>query len=127
VKRLSPKQVLLIHDEMIEAYGGSHGVRDESLLESAIFQPYASYGGVDLHPTIFDKAATMLRSLIKNHPFVDGNKRTAIVSAQVLLEENGHVFKASIKDTYRFLLSVVNENLSVEKIAAWLEEKAKGA
>jgi len=125
VKRLSPKQFLLIHDELIESYGGSHGVRDENLLESAIFQPYASYGGVDLYPTIFDKAAAMLRSLINNHPFVDGNKRTAITSAQIVIEESGFQFTAPVNPTFKFLNQVANKNLPVEEIATWLKKHSK--
>jgi len=125
VKRLSPKQVLLIHDELIESYGGSHGVRDENLLESAIFQPYASYGGVDLYPTIFDKAAAILRSLINNHPFVDGNKRTAITSAQIMIEESGFTFTASVNLTYKFVNQIAKENLPVETIATWLKKHSK--
>jgi death on curing protein len=121
VKKLSPKQVLLIHDELIESYGGSHGIRDENLLESAIYQPFASYGGIDLYPTIFDKSAALLRSMINNHPFVDGNKRTAIASIQMTLEESGYIFNASIKDTYIFLNQVASQNLSVEEISDWLK------
>lgn len=121
MKRLSPKQILLIHDELIEIYGGSHGVRDENLLESAIYQPYASYGGVDLYPTVFDKAAALLRSLIKNHPFVDGNKRTSIAAAQIMLEENGYLFTVSVKSTFEFLLKIANKKPTVEQISAWLK------
>jgi len=122
VKRLSPKQILLIHDELIEIYGGSHGVRDENLLESAIYQPYASYGGVDLYPTVFDKAAALLRSLIKNHPFVDGNKRASIAAAQIMLEENGYLFSVSIKTTFEFLLKIANKKPTVGQISAWLKD-----
>jgi death-on-curing protein len=125
VRRLTPKQILLIHDELIEIYGGSHGVRDENLLESAIYQPYVSYGGVDLYVTIFDKAAALLRSLIKNHPFVDGNKRTAIVSVQIMLEENSYKFSASIDTTYNFLIDVANKNRSVEQISVWLKTNSR--
>ena len=125
MKRLSPKQILLIHDELIEVYGGSHGVRDENLLESAIYQPYASYGGVDLYLTIFDKAATLLRSLIKNHPFVDGNKRTSIAAAQILLEADSFKFCAPNDKTYAFLLKIANENWPVKQISAWLKDNCK--
>jgi death on curing protein len=121
VKKLSPKQILLIHDELIDIYGGSHGIRDRNLLESAIYQPFASYGGIDLYSTIFDKSAALLRSMINNHPFIDGNKRTAIVSVQISLEESGYTFNASIKDTYNFLNKVANQNLSVEEISNWLK------
>ncbi|MEA3354891.1 MAG: type II toxin-antitoxin system death-on-curing family toxin [Patescibacteria group bacterium] len=123
MKRLSPKQILLIHDELIEQYGGSHGIRDENLLESAIYQPFASYGGIDLYPTIFDKTAALLRSIINNHPFIDGNKRTAIASVQIILEESGFIFNASVNLTYKFLNQVASQNLSIKKIVSWLKNK----
>lgn len=122
MKRLSPKQILLIHDELIEIYGGLHGVRDENLLEAAIYQPYASYGGVDLYPTVFDKTAALLRSLIKNHPFVDGNKRTSIAAAQIMLEENGYLFHINIEITFEFLLKIANKKPTVEQISVWLRD-----
>ena len=127
MKRLSPKHILLIHDDLIETYGGSHGVRDENLLQSAIYQPYISYGGVDLYPTIFDKAAALLRSLIKNHPFVDGNKRTAIACAQILLEANKIVFTASIQQTYQMVINIASQNLSIAKISTWLKQHSKAS
>src|SRR5688572_20333207 len=81
VKYLSPQQVLAIHDQMIKRFGGSSGIRDVGLLESAVARPKATFDGNDLYPSIFQKAAALLQSLLKNHPFVDGNKRTALTSA----------------------------------------------
>jgi death-on-curing protein len=68
--------ILKLHYRSIEAYGGSHGVRDEGLLESAIARHFQTFGGDDLYPSTFEKAAALCESLIVNHPFVDGNKRT---------------------------------------------------
>ena len=70
--------VLKLHELSIFKYGGSQGIRDEGLMESAIARPYQTFGGEDLYPTEFEKAATIAESIIINHPFVDGNKRTVV-------------------------------------------------
>ncbi len=77
MKYLSAEQVLFIHSRLIDETGGSHGIRDTGLLQAAVERPKATFGGKDLYPDIFYKAAALLESLIKNHPFIDGNKRTA--------------------------------------------------
>jgi len=87
---LSLEQVLILHELQIGDYGGSHGIRDIGLLESALFRPQTTFGGKDLYPTVFIKAAVLAYSLLKNHPFVDGNKRTATVSMIVFLELNNY-------------------------------------
>lgn len=122
---VSPQQILFIHDELIKLHGGSIGVRDWNMFESACLQPYASFGGQDLYSTIFDKAAAFLRSITKDHPFIDGNKRTSIAVAQIMLEINGYQFTGKRKGTYDFLIAVANENLSVDDIAQWLMKYTK--
>ncbi len=117
-----PQQVLLVHDEQVKLHGGSPGVRDWNMFESACLQPYASFTGRDLYPNIFFKAAAFIRSMIKDHPFVDGNKRTSITAAQTRLEVSGHKFIGKRKETYDLLLAVANENLPVDEIAAWLKK-----
>lgn len=85
---LTLEQVLAIHYDQIERYGGSHGVRDLALLESATQRPQASFMGEDLYPDIFKKGAALMHSLILNHPFVDGNKRSGVVSTASFLHYN---------------------------------------
>jgi death-on-curing protein len=80
VKYLSATQVLFVHSRLIDTTGGAHGIRDLGLLQSAVSRPKATFGGKDLYPDIFHKAAALMESLVKNHPFIDGNKRTAITS-----------------------------------------------
>src|SRR3990172_10842143 len=87
------EQLLTIHEDQIDRYGGSHGIRDLNLLESALFRPQTTFSGEDLYKTIFDKAAALMHSLILNHPFVDGNKRTAVVAAIIFLLQNGWMLK----------------------------------
>ena len=122
---VNPKQVLFLHDEQVRLHGGSLGVRDWNMLKSACLQPYVSFGGVDLYPTIFDKAAALIRSIIKDHPFVDANKRTAITAVQIMLELSGYKFEAKRKETYDLLLAVANQNLSVNEIAGWLKKRCR--
>lgn len=79
---LTPQQILFIHYRLIESTGGAHGVRDIGALQAAAACPSATFDGEDLYPAPFAKAAALMESIIKNHPFVDGNKRTAITSHQ---------------------------------------------
>ena len=73
---LTRDEILLIHERLIERYGGSHGVRDENLLESALNIPFQSFGGVEFYPTVLEKAVRLCFGLVKNHPFIDANKRS---------------------------------------------------
>lgn len=119
---LTLEQVLFIHEDQVDRYGGSHGVRDLGLLESAILRSQTTFGGVDLYITIFDKAAALMHSLLLNHPFVDGNKRTAVVSALSFLELNGYSLKVNDKELEKFALMVENKKPSIEFIANWLKK-----
>lgn len=90
---LSTDEIVTIHDELIVRYGGSFGIRDHGLLESAIHQAQASFNGEYLHTTICEMAASYMFHIIQNHPFVDGNKRTGVMSTIVFLKINGHELK----------------------------------
>jgi len=122
---LTLEQVLVIHEDQIERYGGSHGVRNLALLESAIFRPQSTFGGKDLYVTLFDKASSLLHSILLNHPFIDGNKRTAVVSTITFLELNGYLLQISQKGLVQFALNVENKKITVEKIATWLKDHSK--
>ena len=82
-------EVVLVHEDQVRRYGGGFGLRDMSLLESAVAQPAASFEGRDLHPDLLDKAVAYAFHLCRDHPFVDGNKRVALAAALVFLELNG--------------------------------------
>lgn len=125
VKYLTVKDVLLLHNLAIDETGGSHGLRDLGLLESAVAQPQASFDGEDLYPTILQKTAALIRSLLMNHMFVDGNKRTAMLSGMTFLELNGYQFIAEQKEIVRFALKIENEKLPVDDIASWLKVHTK--
>ena len=119
---LSTPQVLLIHDQMVKRFGGSLGVRDLGLVESAVARPQASFDNQDLYQTIFDKAAALLQSLLKNHPFTDGNKRTALTSAGLFLKKNDYKLVNQHKEEVEFAVRVDNGNLTIEQISKWLKE-----
>ena len=113
MKFLTVKDVLLLHNLAIDESGGSHGLRSLALLESAVARPQASFGGEDLYPTIFLKAGALVHSLLRNHPFVDGNKRSSMYSAMTFLELNGYRFVAKQKEVVNFALKIENKRLSI--------------
>ena len=86
---LETQDVLMLHTDQMDLYGGEHGVRDFGLLESAVAQPRATFGGAFLHTDLFEMAAAYLFHIVQNHPFVDGNKRTGLIAALVFLDRNG--------------------------------------
>jgi death-on-curing protein len=122
---LSTIHVLVIHDQMIKRFGGLSGIRDLGFLESAVGRPQATFDGDDLYNTIFSKVAALLQSLLKNHPFVDGNKRTALASAGILLKLNGYQLGNDHDNEVDFALKVDNDDLPIEQIAEWLEKHSK--
>lgn len=125
MKYLTTQQVLLIHSRAIKRFGGSSGVRDITLVESVVARPRATFSGEDLYQDIFDKAAALLQSLLKNHPFVDGNKRTALASAGIFLKRNGYTLINTHEQEVKFAIKVDNQNLTLEQIASWLKKHSK--
>ena len=125
VSFLTLEVVIEIHDEMIQQYGGSFGIRDLGLIQSAISRPQASFADQDLYPTIFDKAAALFHSLLFNNAFVDGNKRTTITSTARFLHINGYELTPSEKEFVEFPLKVENKHLGIEEIAKWLKNNCK--
>lgn len=122
---LSFEDVLKIHDNMIELYGGSYGVRDEGLIKSALARPQATFGGEDLYETLFEKAAALYHSLMFNHAFLDGNKRTTVTTTARFLACNGCELEVGQKELVDFAIKVENDHLSLEKISEWLERNSR--
>ncbi len=122
---ISLDEVLAIHDDMVERYGGSFGIRDLGLIQSAIARPQATFGGEDLYPSILDKAAALFHSLIFNHAFTDGNKRTAVTSTARFLHLNGYKLEASQKKLVDFPLKVENKHPDIDEISKWLREHVR--
>ncbi len=109
-----------VMDANSQVLGGEPRLRDRGLLESAIARPMASAFGEDAYPTIFQKAAALLDSLSRNHPFVDGNKRTAAVATILFLEQNGFRRVWNPADALQFILAVAQGQRSIAEIAEWL-------
>jgi death on curing protein len=124
IQYLTTAQILAIHDLMVKRFGGSPGIRDLGLIESAVARPQASFDGNDLYVSLFDKAAALLQSLLKNHPFVDGNKRTALTSAGIFMEINGFKLKNSHAEEVEFAIAVDNQHLSIGEISSWLKKNS---
>ena len=119
---LTAAQVLFIHARVVVETGGAPGLRDLGLLESAVARPQATFGGDDLYPDLFTKAAALMSSLVNNHPFVDGNKRVGIAAAGLFFVRNGHRLIAGNEEVERFTLLVAQGTVSVEQMAHWFGE-----
>src|SRR3990167_2667615 len=119
---LTPEQVLFIHYRLIEETGGSHGIRDIQMLQSAVPLPMGTFSRKELYPDLFLKASALMHSIIKNHPFVDGNKRTAITAASIFLQRNNYTLTASNRELERFTLQIASEDVKLEEVAVWFKK-----
>ncbi len=126
VRFLPASLVLAIHDDQIRLYGGRYGVRDTAALDSALHMPQAQFDGHFLHPTIFHMAAAYGFHLSQNHPFVDGNKRTAGMVMLTLLLFNRLQISASEMDYYDVMMAIANGQMSKDQIAEWLQSVTTG-
>lgn len=125
MRYLTIEEVFRLHDRVIERTGGSAGVRDRGALESAVAQPQMTFSGDDLYPTLPEKAATLCFSLAMNHPFVDGNKRTAHAAMEVFLILNGFEIRSSVDDQEAMMLSLATGILKREGLTEWLEQQIR--
>lgn len=119
------EEALAIHAELIEATGGSHGVRDQGGLEAALARPFATFDGQELYPDPVVKAAALLESVVKNHPFVDGNKRTGYVLARLILLTYDMDLQASDDEEYDLVIRVATGQLEVEEVHVWMKPRTK--
>lgn len=125
MRYLTIEEVLRLHDRVIERTGGSAGVRDRGALESAVAQPQMTFSGDDLYPTLPEKAATLCFCLAMNHPFVDGNKRTAHAAMEVFLILNGFEIRSSVDDQEAMMLSLATGILKREGLTEWLKQQIR--
>lgn len=114
-----------MHAVAVTEFGGSQGIRDRGLLESALARPLASFGGKNLYDTPFKRAAALAESLVLNHGFVDGNKRTALYAMAAWLEREGHMIEAARGELRDLALSIASHEFTTEQIAAWLLQRSK--
>ena len=125
MKYLFPKQVLYLYQRIIHQSGGGIGLRDEGLFESAVYRPQASFGGQDLYPDLFSKAAALGQSIISNHPFIDGNKRVGLEAMRIMLRLNSYDLHAPLAAKYDFVMEIANGKRTEQAIADWLKHHSK--
>ena len=118
---LSPEQVLFLHSRLISETGGAHGVRDLGMLLSAIGRAQTTFDNQELYPDLFTKAAALMDSLVRNHPFVDGNKRTAIAAASIFLWINHYQLVVDNEEMVRFTLACAQSQVSLVEMALWFK------
>lgn len=121
---LDLEQVIYIHERIIAMAGGVQGVRDYTLLHSALERCKATFAGQDLYPSVLHKASALLHSLVMNHAFLDGNKRTAYAVTARFLNANGYVIKADQNEIVLMCVAVDNEGWEVKEILKWLTRHA---
>lgn len=122
---ISIEKAMAYHTEVVLTSGGANGLRDVGVLESALQRPFQTFGGEDLYPSPLEKTAALMESLIVNHPFVDGNKRTGYILGRVLLVESGYDFTASEDERYDFVIAIASGDLRYEQILAWLQTNTR--
>lgn len=115
------EEALAIHRALIDATGGAHGLRDRGGLEAALARPEATFNGILLYPRSADQAAAVLESVVKNHPFVDGNKRAGYVLARLILITQGLDLRATDDEEYDMVIQVATGQLDVQGIVKWME------
>jgi len=114
------QEVESIHEILIERFGGSKGTRDRGILESAINRPFQTFDQTELYPLPVDKAAAIFESIISNHPFVDGNKRTAYVLMRLILQQFNLDILANQNEKYDFVMSAAKGEIKYDQIKEWL-------
>jgi len=114
------KDVEEVHSILIDAFGGTHGIRDLAALDSALARPFQTFDNEELHPTPIHKAAALIESILINHPFIDGNKRTGYVLMRMLLINKGLDIVASQQEKYEFVIDIAAGKTKHKEIIAWL-------
>ncbi|HET9505043.1 MAG TPA: type II toxin-antitoxin system death-on-curing family toxin [Hymenobacter sp.] len=117
------QEVLEIHQVLVESFGGVVGVREEGLLRAAIERPFAGFGETEFYQTPAEKAAAIVESIVKNHPFVDGNKRTGYVLMRLLLLQAGQDLQATQDEKYDFVISIASGQIAFPEIVTWIQSK----
>jgi death on curing protein len=121
IRHITLMEVLKLHGQIIDQSGGAQGIRDLGLLESAVAQPLMTFGGEDLYPSLIEKAAALSFSIIMNHPFIDGNKRTGHAAMEVLLVLNRLEVNATVDEQEQIFLAVASGEIEREAFVEWLE------
>lgn len=120
MKTLSKRQILMLHQQLVEQTGGSDGIRDEGLLDSALSAPFQGFDSTDLYPSLQQKAARLCFGLVKNHPFVDGNKRIGAHAMLVFLAVNGVELSYTQEELSDMILQVAASEKDYSDLLEWL-------
>jgi len=122
---INTDDAIWVQEILIEKYGGSKGIRNIKLLESAVSRPFQTMDKKDLYFTPIEKAAALIESILNNHPFIDGNKRAGYVLMRLLLMEYGFDIAATIDEKYNFVIAIAKGDINYDKIKEWLKYKVK--
>lgn len=120
IHRLSREEIIILHDELIEQYGGTYGIRDEKLLDSAISAPFQTFDGIDLYPSLIQKAIHLSYNLVHDHPFIDGNKRIGAHTLLVFLKSNGILLNVTDNDIANFFWGLASGEKTSEDLLNWV-------
>jgi death on curing protein len=122
---ITVEEVLSIHSILVETFGGSDGVRDRGLLEAAIARPFQTFDSKELYDSPSAKAAAIVESIVKNHPFVDGNKRSGYTLMRLILLDNGFDILRTEDEKYDFIISIAEGKIDFDQILEWIEVKLR--
>lgn len=120
---LSRSQIILLHKQLIERYGGTHGIRDEGLLDSALNAPFQTFGDIDFFPTVIDKAVRLCVGLVQNHPFHDGNKRIGAMALLVMLDMNYIHLQTDSTELASVILDLASNRIDGDFLLSWVKER----
>ena len=121
MKEISKEQIIKLHTQLVEETGGSVDIRDEGMLDSAVSAPYASFAGIEPFPTVIEKASRLGFGLIKNHPFIDGNKRIGTHALILMMRINGVTIDYDDQDLIDAILKVADGSFGYERLLAWVK------
>ena len=122
---ISRADAIAIHDILLSRFGGRGGIRDEGLLDSALNRPFQTFDGKELYPGPTDKASAIFESIVTNHPFFDGNKRTAYVLMSLFLKESNLNLISTEDDKYDFVIMSASGRLSFDEIKRWITSRIR--
>lgn len=127
MRYLTLGEVVALQQQVLSQAGGAAGIRDLGLLESALAQPKATFDGIDLHPTLIEKAAALGFALVANHAFIDGNKRIGHATMEVFLIMNGLEIDADVEEQERLMLDIASGQRQRDDLAEWLRHHTRPA
>ena len=122
---ITVEEAIRIHGILIDRFGGTNGIRDRNLLESALSRPFQTFDKKDLYSSPVDKAAALIESIVINHPFLDGNKRFGYIAMRLILLESGLDIDAPEEDKYLFVIGIAKGELKFNEICNWIKKNVK--